>query len=292
MRFRDIFIVTRAWSLNITFVSVTLGTLLAFQDGKISLALYFITLLGAFLFHAGANTLNDYLDLKNKIDTPEAPTALYRPHPVFTNLLKPSQLLLFSAFLMSASLIIGIFLAIFLTALIGLMILSGIFLAFFYTGGPRGLKYMALGEPVVFLAFGPLMIEGAYAVQRTAVSVRAFYVSLPIGVLVALVLLANNLRDLDFDAKSGIHTICTTLGRAKALTLYLFLSITPFALICLYMLLRILSWQALLVFFTLPLAVRLNREFFIKIPVNSDAKTSQLTFLFGLCLILALMLGK
>ena len=149
MKLKDIFIVTRSWSLSITFISVTIGTVLALGEGRISLFLYFITLLGATFFHAAANTLNDYFDLKNKIDTPDAPTTLYRPHPVFTNLLSSKKLLILSLSLLSGSLVIGILLAVLRTSWIWLFMLLGLFLAVFYTGGPRGLKYLALGEPTV-----------------------------------------------------------------------------------------------------------------------------------------------
>ncbi|MFH0940808.1 MAG: hypothetical protein V1840_03025, partial [Candidatus Omnitrophota bacterium] len=60
MTFGEICIVTRAWSFNITFISVTLGAVLAWQQTKISLQMYLLCLCGALLFHAGANTLNDY----------------------------------------------------------------------------------------------------------------------------------------------------------------------------------------------------------------------------------------
>lgn len=293
MKTRDVFIVTRAWSLSITFISVTIGTILAGQEAEISLFLYLICLLGAFLFHAGANTLNDFFDVKNKIDSAAAPTALYRSHPVFTNMLSQKELLVFSFILLSLSLIIGFFLAILRTAWLWPMILGGLFFAFFYTYRiPFGLKYFALGELTVFLAFGPLMMEGAYAVQSHMLSRKVFYVSLPFGLLVALVLLANNLRDIDFDKRSGIKTISGLLGRARGVKLYAVIVFLAYLLIFCYALTGVLGWQGFLVFFSLPLAVKLIKEFSQHIPVTADAETSKLPFLFGLLLIAALVMEK
>lgn len=293
MKLKDVFIVTRAWSFSITFISVTTGTILAWQEAKISPFLYLTCLLGAFLFHAGANTLNDYFDVKNKIDSPSAPPALYRPHPIFTNILSQKELLIFSLILFSLSLIIGLFLAVLRTVWLWPMILGGLFFAFFYTYRISfGLKYFALGELSVFLAFGPLMMEGAYAVQRNILSWRVFYLSLPFGLLVALVLLANNLRDIDFDRSSGIKTISGLLGRVKGVKLYCIIAFSAYLLIFCYILTGILTWQGLLVFFSLPLALRLCNKFSQHIPFTADAETSKLPSLFGLLLILALISEK
>ncbi len=292
MKFKDFFIITRAWSLTITFISVTAGTALAWQEGRSSLKVYLITLLGAMLFHAGANTLNDYFDLKNKVDTPDAPTALYRPHPVFANFLTERELLFFSALLLASSLVIGIFLAVLRTPLVWIFMLAGFRLAFLYSGGPSGLKYNALGEVVVFLAFGPLMIEGAYVVQTGSVSWKTFYISVPLGLMTSLILFANNLRDRTFDAKSGIKTLCTILGPGKSLMLHTILSVSPFVFICIYIYSKILSWPAMLAFLSLPPIMGLNKEFRKKVPLTADAVTSQLALFFGLLLLAALFVEK
>lgn len=293
MKARDVFIVTRAWSFSISFISVTTGTILAWQEAAISPFLYIACLLGSILFHAGANTLNDYFDVKNKIDSPDAPTALYRPHPIFTNILSHKELFIFSFILLSLSLAMGLLLVLFRTAWLLPLILGGLFLAFFYTYRmPFGLKYFSLGELTVFLAFGPLMMEGAYAVQRNMLSWRVFYVSLPLGLLVALVLLANNLRDIDFDRKSGIKTISGLVGRKIGVNLYCAIALSTYLLILCYILAGILAWQGLLVLFSLPLALRLCNKFSQHIPITADAETSKLAFLFGLLLILALILEK
>ena len=70
--------------------------------------------------------------------------------------------------------------------------LIGAFGSLTYTAPPLKYKYSALGEISVFLMWGPLMVAGAYFVQRQAFSLNAFWISLPFGVLVGLVLLANN----------------------------------------------------------------------------------------------------
>lgn len=279
---------TRAWSFNITFICVTLGTVLAGRQGKISLLLYGLTLLGAILIHAAANTLNDYLDFIHKVDTPQAPTALYRPHPIFTHLLTPLKLLKLSIALFAGAIVLGIALAIFRSPWLWLLLPFGLILAVFYTATPKALKYRALGEASVFLSFGPLLTEGAYGIQQQTLTLKVLLISLPIGFGVALILLANNLRDRTFDAQSGIKTIATLLEKKDVLKLYCFLSLLPYALVMLYILTGVLAPISGLVFIALPFSVRLAKEFFKDIPVNADAQQSQAAFLFGLLLILSL----
>ena len=47
----------------------------------------------------------------------------------------------------------------------------GAFAGVFYTAPPLRYKYRALGEISVFLIWGPLMVEGAYFVQRQALEI-------------------------------------------------------------------------------------------------------------------------
>jgi len=54
------------------------------------------------------------------------------------------------------------------------------------------------------------------AVQRQALSwLKTLYISIPFGVLVALVLLANNIRDIAYDSRQGIKTVGILLGGGR-----------------------------------------------------------------------------
>jgi 1,4-dihydroxy-2-naphthoate octaprenyltransferase len=68
--------------------------------------------------------------------------------------------------------------------------------------------------------FGPLTVAGAYYVQRGEFSGQAVWVSIPIGILVALIFFADNIRDIPFDGRVGIRTIATVLGKRPAVRLY------------------------------------------------------------------------
>ncbi|MFH0876612.1 MAG: prenyltransferase [Candidatus Omnitrophota bacterium] len=293
MTLKNLFVIARAWSLTISFSSVSIGTALAWQEGSISWLLYFFCLTGAFCLHAGANMLNDYFDFCNKVDSPESPTALYRPHPVFAHLATPKKLLQMGLTALGIAAAIGLALVLFKTPGLLPLLALGFAIAVGYTGARKmGLKYMALGEIAVFLAFGPLMMEGTFLIQRSNLSLKTFLVSLPVGLWVALILLANNLRDTDFDRSKNITTLCTCMEKFQALRLLKILTFSCLGLTVLCCLFGILDWNALVTLLVLPLAIKTLSEFSQHIPAYADTKISKIAFLYSLLLILSLVSHK
>jgi 1,4-dihydroxy-2-naphthoate octaprenyltransferase len=137
--------------------------------------------------------------------------------------------------------------------------------------------------------WGPFMVEGAYFVQRQSLSLQALWVSLPFGVLVALVLLANNIRDIDHDRRRGIRTLAILLGRRAGLQTYLALVVLAYAGVIALALTGVLTLWVLMIFISLPLAVKLLRQMTRAIPANADALTAKLDTAFGLLLVAALI---
>ncbi len=91
----------------------------------------------------------------------------------------------------------------------GLLIFAGIAAVglYFYTGPPLKLKYQVLGEPLVFLVFGPTLMLGAAYAQTGAFELTALLLSIPVGLATTTILTANNLRDQDEDRLGGITTL-------------------------------------------------------------------------------------
>lgn len=286
------FLATRPWSFTMTAISVGVGGALAALAGAFDPWLFLLTLVGAVCVHGATNLINDYFDYKSGVDRPGAPTTLYRPHPLVEGLISPNGVLGVSLGLYAIAGVIGVYL-IWLTGL-GLLwfVLIGAIASFFYTASPIKYKYIALGELSVFLMWGPLMVGGTYFVQTGSLSPNAVLISLPFGLLVALVLLANNLRDIDYDGSVGIKTLGTLLGQRKTLHLYQGLILLAYLAVVALIALKILSPWGLLVFFSAPVAFRLIRTMQQQIPNDADARTAQLDTLFGICLVLGLLLEK
>ncbi len=273
-----------------TAISVSVGSALAAIDGGFSWPLYGLALLSAVLLHAATNLINDYYDVKNGLDTVEVATAQYRPHPLVAGALPAEQVRWAAHGLFAVAAAIGIYLTMVCGFVVFAIGLIGLLAGLTYTAPPLKYKYLALGELSVFLMWGPLMVEGAYYVQRQALSLKVFWVSLPFGVLVALVLLANNIRDIDHDKKRKIKTIAILLGRRYGIYAYSLLMVLAYAGILLMALSGTLTLWVLIIFATVPIAMKLLRQMIGGIPADADAQTAKLDTAFGLLLVISLVL--
>jgi len=291
-RIKDYFIATRPWSFTMSLISVTAGTLLSAEEASILWGWYALTCIGIVLFHATANVYNDYFDTRYQVDQPDSPTARYRPQPILTGMFTPGQLLTEAIVLNGITILIGLILSLGRSMLVFWIGLIGFLACVFYTAAPIKYKYKAWGEFFVFLMWGPLMFEGAYAVQRQALSLKAFYISIPFGILVGMVLLANNIRDIAYDSRQGIKTIGILLGSKRSFFLFAGLILAVYLYVIGMVAVGILGPWGLLVLLSLPKAIHLLKSFMKKIPEAADAITAQLNTIFGLLLIVALILNR
>ncbi|MBM4312681.1 MAG: prenyltransferase [Deltaproteobacteria bacterium] len=283
-------IATRPWSFTMSLISVSVGTLLAAREGSISWGWFALTAFGITLFHAAANVINDYFDTRYQIDQEDSPTAKYRPQPILSGMLTPRQLLVEAIVLFALTLIIGVTAAVLISWHILWIGVVGFLTSVFYTATPIKIKYRALGEPAVFMIWGPLMIEGAYAVQRQTLSLEAFIISIPFGVLVALVLFANNMRDIAHDSRQDVKTLGIILGRRGSYRLFTGLIVLAYLYVLGMIVTGIMSRWGFLIFLSVPSAIRLLKIFKKEIPDMADALTAQYDTVFGILLILALFL--
>src|SRR5690606_12469150 len=100
-----------------------------------------------------------------------------------------------------------------------------------YTGGPRPYGYAGMGEVFVFLFFGLVAVNGSYYVQLTELDTLPFLLSIPVGLLSTAILVVNNLRDRETDARAGKRTLAVRLGRERTRALYAALVAASFAFV-------------------------------------------------------------
>lgn len=278
-------IATRPWSLVMTFVSTCLAGILAYRSGSFSIGLFMLTMAGLIIAHTAANMANDWYDVKDGVDE-NAPTAEYRPHPLLFGEIDKTTYKRVVFALFSVSLIIGVYLTIIQGYLVLVFTGLGLFFGVFYTAGPIKLKHHALGEISTFLAFGPLMVGGAFFAIAGQFSWTPILASIPIGLLVALVLLANNLRDKDFDANVGISTLVTGIEEKTGMRYYTVLLASAYLSTVILIIGNVFSPFAILSFASLPKAMSILKEFKVKVPLTSDMQTAQLALQFGILLTL------
>jgi len=289
--YRNWFLAMRPWSFSMSAISVSVGAAMAAVDGHFSWVLYLATLLGMVAVHGATNMMNDYYDVASGVDQPDTSTANYRPHPLVEGRIRAGQVLAFSLALYGLAVAIGLWLSVTRGWTIAWIALIGAAASWTYTGPPLKYKYYCLGELSVFLMWGPLMVEGAYFVQARAFSWPALLASLPFGTLVALVILANNVRDINHDQRQGIKTLAILIGRVNGLRLYAGLVIMAFISVVLMAALGTLPLWSLMVLLSLPLAWRLLSTMIHELPADADARTGQLDTSFGALLVISLVLG-
>jgi len=289
-QFSKYILVTRPWSFTMSLISVSVGTLLAAEVGPISWPWFIATAVGIVFFHAAANVINDYFDTKNEIDTPDAPTAKYRPQPIISGILTSRQVLIEAVVLFALTAAIGFVIAFMRSWHVIWIGMVGLATAVFYTAGPVKFKYRALGEIAVFLMWGPLMVSGAYAVQLRTLSLKPLLISVPFGILVALVLFANNMRDIAFDSRQNVKTVSIMVGLKNSFLIFAGLILAAYIYVFGMIVLGMMSLWGLIIFLSVPKAWSLLKTFKRETPDMADALTAQFDTVFGVLLMLALFL--
>ena len=94
--------------------------------------------------------------------------------------------------------------------------LAGLFVCVFYVAPPIRLKHIGLGEPGVFLVWGPLMVGGTFFVATGQLPGWVWLASLPYAILVTTVLFGKHIDKIEADAAKGIRTLPVILGEKLA----------------------------------------------------------------------------
>ncbi len=250
----------RPKSFTATTTPVVIGIGCAALDGRFALGWAFLTLLAAVLLQAGTNLLNDYFDHRNGVDS----SASLSPSGVIQQgLLAPRAVLAGGMLCLGLAALLGIVLALHGGPLVWLLGVLGLAIGLFYTAGPAPLAYIGLGEVAVFLAMGVGIVLGTYVVQTQSFSWMPVLAGAPIGLLVAAILHANNLRDIETDRVQGKRTLAARFGRGFARWEYAFLVLGAYLLTLSLLAVDLrLGLSALPTLVTAPAAVELIHEAF------------------------------
>ncbi len=125
--------------------------------------------------------------------------------------------------------------------------------AWFYTGGKRPYGYMALGELVSGIFFGPVAVVGTVYAMSGEILEDAVLIGVALGLLAAAAMLVNNIRDIETDRAAGKRTLATLLGPTVSKVLYGLLMLAPFSLVAIYAFALMYGpWVLLLMLIALP----------------------------------------
>lgn len=242
----------RAPSLSAAAIPVLLGVAIAARDGFFSPGRMILALAGAMAIQAGTNLINDYYDFQSGADSNES---LGLSMVIQRGLLAPDQVWRGGI----AAFAIGAAAGLVLVYLCGWPILAigipSVAAGYFYTARPVSLAYIALGELTVFLFMGPAIVVGSFYVMALHFTWGALAASIPLGFLVAGILHANNIRDIDSDRVHGKRTLATMLGRAGANYELVALDVLAYATTLLAIVVGAIPWIGLIMFLSVPRAI-------------------------------------
>jgi len=285
--------ICRPFSLTASTVPVAAAGALALIDGKFNLPLFLAALLGAVLLHLGTNIINEIYDVRHGIDTITSPRA---SHALLKGRVTEREAFRLATAFFVVAMLIGVGLIAVRGWPVAVIGLIGLAAGWGYTAPPLQLKYRALGIPIVFLMMGPLMVVGSYYVITGVFSVQALVVSIPVGFLVAAILHGNEWRDMTDDARYGIGTLSTMVGRHAAYYGYVSLVLGAYLALAIAVMVGALPSTTLLAMLSLPLLVRAIHDSDLgamgqqRAIAKIDLETAQLHATFGVLLVIGLAL--
>jgi 1,4-dihydroxy-2-naphthoate octaprenyltransferase len=216
---------TRPKTLPAALSPVIVGAAAAAGDGVFAALPALAALAGALLLQIGVNLANDYFDFHSGIDTAERKGPL---RVTQSGLIPPGQVRLAMAAALAAAALVGVY----LVARGGLPILAvgvaSILAALAYSGGPWPLASKGVADLFVFVFFGPVAVCGTYFVQAGALTPAPAAAAIGPGLLITAILVVNNLRDIETDARAGKRTLAVRLGARGALAEYVLLLVGAF----------------------------------------------------------------
>lgn len=284
-------IAVRPWSFPASAMPVIVTTAFLFWRGyQISWGFAVWALLNIIVFHAAGNTWSDYFDYKKKVDADDT----FGAKTLTTGMFDPKEIKTLSLILTAVAAAGGLT----LMALTGLPLLwigiGGVVCTLLY---PM-LKYNALGDLVILLAYAFLPTLGTSFVATGAVIPSVLIIALPLGLITDGILHSNNTRDMETDARAGIKTMAMSLGVKSSAILYGFEMLFPFVWIALCSLTGFMPIATVIAFMTLPIAIacaktmRNSVEGGMQMIADLDVRTANLQLTFSLLLTVAFVVSR
>ena len=227
-------VIMRLPFLSATFVPIFAGASVASMLGEaVSWGWLGLTLLGGAFLHIGTNTSNDYFDHKSGTDalnynySNEGLNGGSRS--IQMGLITPKGMLAVAVTAFALSAVVGVPLIMKSGLPILWLGLVGFFSGLFYTAPPfKFSSRKGMGELLIGLNFGPLMVAGSSLVQTGRLIPEAFLAGIPIGLLIAAVVYMNEFPDYESDRATGKNTLIVVFGPERARAGYVALIASAF----------------------------------------------------------------
>lgn len=289
--FGEWMIAVRPWSFPASAMPVITATAYLFWKGaQINWLFAVWALLNIIIFHAAGNTWSDYFDFRKKVDADDT----FGAKTLTTGMFTSKEIFRLSLGLTIVASAGGV----------GLLVLTGLPLLWIGLGGllctllyPM-LKYNALGDLVILLAYAFLPTIGTSFVVTGAIDWSVLLIALPVGLITDGILHSNNTRDTLTDKRAGIKTMAMGLGTKASAVLYGFEVLFPFVWIAVLSIIGLLPLTTIIIFLTLVVAIGCAQTMMkfidggVKLIADLDVRTANLQLLFSVLLTIGLVVAK
>lgn len=247
-------------------------------------------LVNIIIFHAAGNTWSDWFDYRRGVDREDT----YGSKILTGGTFAPKEIITLSVCLLAVATAGGI----------GLMLLCGLPLLWIGIAGALltvfypFLKYNALGDLDIIIAYAVLPTIGTSFVVSGFIDWNVMLIALPIGLITDGILHANNTRDICSDKRSGIRTFAMMLGTKSSAILYNAEMYIPYIWLLAFVIAGMLPWTALLSIVSFPIALGCAKAMTASMKEDAavisdlDEKTAKLQMIFSLLLSLGFVAGR
>lgn len=271
---------------------VLVGTGLAIGDGVFRVDAFIAALVGALAIQVAANFANDASDAARGADPADR---VGPPRMVASGRVSARAMWTATWLAVAVAVAAGIWLIAIAGWVVAAIGVASVIAMLTYVGGPLPYGYRALGELAVFVFFGLVATVGSRYVHDMTAPLSAWILAIPMGMLAAAILVANNRRDIDTDARVGKRTLAVVLGRGGTERMYAVLTYGAFLVVAVAAIAGVTPRLTGLAAFLAPFAIGPNRtissgaEGVALIPVLSQ--TARLELWTGAALGLAAAVG-
>ena len=241
---------TRAAVLLMTLFAAIIAGIYAQLEGVFDWMRFVLMALGLVLAHATNNILNDLADHKRGVDKDNAFRTQYGTQPVEQGLMTQFQSRLMAFITGLLGVMAGVYLVITSSnPLLIYFLVAGVIFLFAYNWP---LKHIGLGEPLVVLVWGPMMIGGGFLAITGYWSWDVAIASLPYALGPTAVLFGKHIDKIPWDKPRNVRTLPVWIGHLAARRTTLVLLAAQYIVVVYLILTGFFSWTMFIVLLAFP----------------------------------------
>ena len=203
-----------------SIIPAIFGIILSLKLGySISLLRAITLILSAAFFQASVNTINDYCDFVNGVDSLED-NLRADDNIMFYNNIRPKSVENLALIFLLTAISLGL-LSLdrinYPSLVIGLL---GVLTVLLYSKGPYPISYLPIGELTSGFVMGGMIPLGVFSAISNKLNFWILLASLPFMLGIALIMMSNNASDIEKDKRANRHTLAVLMGRDKTRIMY------------------------------------------------------------------------